>query len=132
MTTFQHMAFNCRDRRAQQAFYSKHLGFKQVRTFNKGNEGEFAMFRLGSACIEFFSAPGADPSARGGTQAIGFAHMAFEVLDIEATVASLHADGVETGEIIDCSAELEGLRVCFFADPEGNTIEVMEGYRDET
>lgn len=132
MASFQHLAFNCKDRLAQQKFYRKHFGFRQVRVFNKGKADEFVMFRLGQACIEFFQVQNADPSAHGGTQPVGFAHVAFEVPDIDAAVAALHAAGTKTGEIIDCSGEVPGLRVCFFADPEGNTVEIMQGYRDES
>ncbi len=33
--------------------------------------------------------------------------------------------------MIDCSTVVEGLRVCFFDDPEGNKIELMQGYKDQ-
>ena len=40
-------------------------------------------------------------------------------------------DGIAVGEIIDRSEEVVGLRVCFFAGPEGNLVEIMEGWKDD-
>ena len=53
------------------------------------------------------------------------------VADLDAAVAALHADGIETGTIADCAAGRPGLRVCVFNDPEGNRLELMQGYRDQ-
>jgi glyoxylase I family protein len=131
MKSVQHIAFNCRDLKRAEAFYTKHFGFRRARVFNRGRPDEFIMLRLGSVCLELFGAPKAAPAAAGGEQPIGFKHLAFEVEDIDATVARLQADGFETGQIIDCSAALKGLRVCFFNDPDGNRTELMQGCQDE-
>lgn len=56
MNVIQHIAFNCRDLKAQEQFYVKHFGFHRCRTFNAGTPGEFLMLRLGSACLELFPA----------------------------------------------------------------------------
>jgi catechol 2,3-dioxygenase-like lactoylglutathione lyase family enzyme len=89
------------------------------------------MLRLGSTCLELFQASSDAEPARQGDEFVGFTHLAFEVTDIEEAAASLQADGIATGEIADCSVHLEGMRVCFFNDPEGNRIELMQGYQDE-
>ena len=130
MSTVQHIAFNCVDKAAQEAFYTKHFGFRRCRVFNAGRPDEFVMLRLGGTCLELFSG-NAPLAARGGEQSVGFRHLAFAVPDLDAAVASLRADGLRTDEIIDCSAILEGLRVCFLDDPEGNRLELMEGFKDD-
>lgn len=132
MTAIQHIAFNCRDRRAQEEFYTRHFGFRRVRTFRAGKPNEFVMLRLGATCLEFFQAAEDAGDRRGGPQPVGFAHLAFAVEDLDAAVAALEADGVKTEGIIDCSSILAGFRVCFFDDPEGNRIEILQGYEDET
>jgi len=129
MAGVQHIAFNCRDREAQEAFYAKHFGFRRVRVFNTGTDGEFVMLRSGPTCLELFSA--AAGQAGGGEQAVGFKHVALEVADVPAAVAALNADGIETERIIDCSSLAPGWRVCFFDDPEGNRLELIEGYQDD-
>ena len=130
MSALQHLALNCHDRHATEKFYTEQFGFHRARVFNRDQPGEFVLLRLGSMCLELFGVK-ADPVARGGEQAIGFKHLAFEVPDMDATVAKLNAAGVETGGIIDASRHVPGMRVCFFKDPEGNILELMEGWQDE-
>lgn len=128
MNTVQHIAFNCNDIRRQEQFYTRHFGFRRSRVFNAGTPNEFVMLRLGATCLELFTVC---QTARAGEQSVGFTHLAFEVPDIEAAVDQLHADGVETDDIIDCSGVVPGLRVCFFNDPDGNRVELMQGYEDQ-
>jgi glyoxylase I family protein len=125
-----HIAFNCRDRRALEVFYTKHFGFTRARVFNEGKPGEFVMLRRGPMCIELFDAkPKADGA--GGEQEIGFKHIAFEVESIPDVVDALKADGVTPDPIIDAGAAVPGLTICFFRDPEGNIVELMHGWRDQ-
>jgi glyoxylase I family protein len=131
MNAVQHIAFNCRDHRQQAAFYTKHFGFKQARLFCAGEPHEFIMLRLGACCLEFFTAPPEKRPETGGEQAIGFKHLAFEVPSLEAAIASLQADGLTTDPIIDVGSTVPGLRICFFRDPEGNILELMQGWQDE-
>lgn len=129
MKAIQHIAFNCKSLKRQEEFYCKHFGFKRVRTFNPGEPNEFFILRLGDACMELFTA--ADTEANGSEQIVGFKHLAFEVPNLEDAIAALKDDGIQPDEIIDCSGILDGMRVCFFNDHEGNRIEIMQGYADE-
>lgn len=131
MASVQHIAFNCTDLKRMEKFYSKHFGFKRVRVFNRGKPDEFIMLRLGSTCLELFQAPSPKIPASIDAHSMGFKHLAFEVEDIEATIKSLQADGIQTEPIYDCSAILKGMRVCFFVDPNGTRLELMQGYQDE-
>ncbi len=127
----QHIALNCRDRLAQERFYTVHFGCRRARVFQAGRPDEFVMLRLGNALMELFQTRAKEADAAGGEQPVGFKHLCFEVRDIEAKAAQLHAAGVETGRVIDCSDQVPGLKVCFFKDPEGNVIELMEGWQDD-
>lgn len=131
MTTVQHIAFRCKDLKASEKFYTKHFGFRRARVFNPGTPDEFVLLRLGSTCVELFAAGAASKAGSGGEQPVGFMHLAFAVDDLDRALAALHADGVKTDEIIDCGAVVPGMRVCFFSDPSGNRLELMQGYRDE-
>ena len=131
MVVFHHLALNCHDVKAQEAFYANHFGFRRVRTFRAGRPDEFVMLRSGSVCLELFPAPSAQGSQPGGEPALGFRHMAFQVDDLNRAVKGLNDDGVRTEEIMDLSDLAAGLKICFFHDPEGNRIEIMEGYQDE-
>ena len=127
----QHIAFNCRDIRRQEAFYTKHFGFRRVRVFERGKPDEFLMLRLGPVCIELFPNAEAPAAACAGGQPVGFQHLAFEVPDLDKAMAGLHADGIATEPVIDCSGIVPGMRICFLHDPDGNRIELMQGYQDE-
>lgn len=130
MAAPQHMAMNCLDRIRQERFYTKHFGFRRVRVFNPGTANEFVMLRLDGMCIELFAVP-PGTTGQGGQQPVGFKHLAFEVDSLEERIRDLNADGIKTDEIIDCSGILPGMRVCFFRDPEGNILEMMQGWKDE-
>ncbi len=131
VTIVQHIGFNCRDLKKSEAFYTRHFGFKRARVFNRGRKDEFIMLRLGSTCLELFPMVTPNPEAKGQEQRPGFKHLAFLVPDIKQAVDRLHADGFKTGDVIDCSGIVPGMKVCFFGDPDGNTLELMQGYQDE-
>ena len=122
-----HIALNCQDLRRQEEFYTRHFGYQREHVYNAGRPDEFVMLRLGATRLELFSATEEARSRAGGEQAVGFKHLSFEVPDLDAALAELHAGGVETEQIIDLSAVVPGLRICFFHDPDGNRIELMQG-----
>ena len=129
--TVHHIAMHCINLREQERFYREQLGFRRARVFKAGTPNEFFMLRLGNVCIELFPTPGKPSRADKAGQSVGFTHLAFEVQDIEGKVSALRAAGVEMGNIVDCSDTVPGLRICFFKDPDGNVIELMEGWQDE-
>lgn len=130
---FNHVAFGCRNRAAQEAFYIKHLGFKRCRTFERGKPGEFVMLKLGATRLELFPFDPAQPvpEKAAGQANVGYRHLAFDVPDLDPVIAGLKADGVDIDPIIDISQLLPGFRIVFFRDPEGNVVELMQNYRDE-
>jgi len=130
MTAIQHVALNCRDLKKTEAFYAKHFGFKRARVFNTGTPDEFLLLKLDKFRIELFPAKKTQDLQQ-SVQPLGFQHMAFEVDDIEEAIMKLNADGVKTENIIDCSSIVKGMRICFFHDPDGNRLELMEGYKDQ-
>jgi glyoxylase I family protein len=133
MNAFTHIAFNCRDIHAQEKFYTKHFGFKRCRTFHRGKPDEFFLLKLGSMRLEFFTGPDVKTDSHGGEQKpLGYRHLAFEVPKLEPALESLRADGVEPDPIHEVPHLAPGARIVFFRDPEGNIVELMEGYVDES
>ncbi len=129
--TLQHLALNCRDLSAQEDFYSRHFGFERARVFNRGEPEEFVMLRLGGFRMELFQSSEATPEDRAGPRPVGFKHLCFEVEDVKRKRDELEEAGANPGPVIDCSEDVPGLKVCFLADPEGNVLELMEGWRDQ-
>jgi len=132
MNAINHIALNCRDLAAQEAFYTKHFGFKRSRTFHRGEPSEFFMLKLGSMRLELFPTDRSKTAGmQGGEQPIGFKHLALEVPKLEPFIEALKADGIEPDPIIELPQLRPGFRIVFFRDPEGNILELMEGYKDE-
>jgi len=133
--TLSHVALNCRDVRAMEAFYSGVLGMRRVREFNPGTEREFIVLGKDNFRVELFAAaPNAasdkDPAvAQPGN---GFKHLAVEVRSLENVMNLLAEKGVPVDRVIDYSTAEETFKLCFIRDPEGNKIEFMEGYRDHS
>ncbi len=131
MNVMGHIAFGCRDKAAMEKFYTEQFGFRRARVFNPGDPGEFVVLRLGAMCIELFLNPDAPADATGGEQTVGYRHLAFLVPSLKAKIAELKTAGITSEDIIDCSGISPGMRVCFFHDPEGNYVELMENWADE-
>ena len=131
--TFNHLAFRCRNIKEQEKFYTKHFGFKRSRTFRRGTAEEFFMLKMGAMRLELFPAhPKIDlEDKKGGEQVVGFRHLAFNVSKLETVIAGLREEGIEPDKIIELPDIVPGFRIVFFRDPEGNILELMEGYRDE-
>lgn len=131
-SVINHIALNCRNVAAQEAFFSKHFGFQRSRTFKAGKPDQFIMLKLGSVRLELFPTdPAQNQNVNGGEQVIGFKHLAFDVPKLEPAIDALRADGIEPDPIIDTGHIVPGFRIVFFRDREGNILELMEGYRDE-
>ncbi len=86
------------------------------------------MLRLGAMCLELF---GTESRQAGGEQPVGFKHLAFEVPKLETVIDGLRAEGVQVDKVSELAALAPGFRICFFKDPDGNILEVMEAWQDE-
>ena len=90
------------------------------------------MLKLGSFRLELFPTDSAKTMNQNGSeQAIGFKHLTFDVPNLDSAIEALRGDGIEPDRVIDFSTVIPGSRLLFFRDPEGNIVELMEGYRDE-
>lgn len=128
MIKAHHIALNCKDIKTQEKFYTEVLGFKRVRVFNKLQSNEFIMLRLDSFCIGLFTSSDSEINLKDKST---FKHFAFSVDSLEKYKKILQSHNISIEKEIDHSKILEGFKICFFSDPEGNTLELMEGYEDE-
>ena len=79
--------------------------------------------------LELLSRPGSAPGPRHRNPAAaalveGFGHVAFDVADLDGTVARLVALGARPVTAPGPSPEA-GVRMAFLADPEGNLVELL-------
>jgi glyoxylase I family protein len=130
---FSHIALNCQDPFSLERFYTKYFGFKRARVYAPGPD-QVVMIKSENLYLELFKSTG--PSPRGlpekdGFTETGYRHLAFKVDDLDAALAEL-SDAVEPRlGPIDMSQFIPGMRTAWVADPEGNIIELAQGYVDE-
>ncbi|MGK7893412.1 MAG: VOC family protein [Xenococcus sp. (in: cyanobacteria)] len=119
-----HIAIICSDYEKSKYFYTKTLGFPIIReTFRAHRDSYKLDLRVGTNdMIELFSFP--SPAPRCSPENCGLRHLAFEVEDINKTVADLEAKGINVEPIrID---ELTGKQFTFFKDPDNLPLEIYE------
>jgi glyoxylase I family protein len=110
---------------ASKAFYTEVLGFTVIReTYRKDRDSYKLDLSLnGQYMIELFTFREA-PERPSYPEARGLRHLAFAVADIDAAVRELETKGVAVQPVrVD---ELTGQRYVFFADPDGQPLELYE------
>jgi catechol 2,3-dioxygenase-like lactoylglutathione lyase family enzyme len=124
-----HIALTVSDLDRSIAFYTDVLGFRLGRWL-RGPDGPTRIVFVdvpGGGRLELFAyAEGTIPAApRTDNRTLGWNHVAFGVPDIDAEVARLQARGV-TFRVLPGAKQPGRIRVAFFGDPDGNTLELFE------
>jgi glyoxylase I family protein len=135
MTTavFAHVGLTCKDPIAIEEFYTRHFGFKRARVIALGTE-QIVFIKSGGLYLELFLAKEPAPFAPPGQDGYGWPgvrHLAFAVEDVEAKLAELGEAVKVTLGPADFSDFIPGWKGAWVADPEGNIIELSQGYQDD-
>ncbi|MBV9389715.1 MAG: VOC family protein, partial [Chroococcidiopsidaceae cyanobacterium CP_BM_ER_R8_30] len=115
----------CSNYEVSKKFYTEILGFPIIReTFRTERNSYKLDLRVGqNDRIELFSFP--NPSGRiSNPEACGLRHLAFEVDNIEQTVAELESKGLQIEPIRN--DWLTGKKFTFFKDPDSLPLEIYE------
>lgn len=132
-TFFSHIGFTCKDPIAQERFYHKFFGFRRARVIPLGGD-QIVFIRSGNFYIELFKEKEQSPlppPKEDGYPFAGLRHLAFEVENVDAKLAELgNAVTVMLGPA-DFSDFIPGWKGAWVADPEGNIIELNQGYVDQ-
>ena len=130
---FSHMALNCKDMAAVERFYTRHFGFKRARVIPLG-ETQIVFIKNGTMYLELFASEGSVPTAApqaDGYHFPGWRHFAFQVDSVDAKLAEIGSDAKITLGPLDFGAFIPGWRTVWVADPEGNIVEISQGYTDQ-
>ncbi len=129
---FAHVGLTCKDPLAIERFYTKYFGFQRVRVVPLGDD-QLVYTRSGTLTLEIFPAkeerPVPPPSVDGYPWP-GARHLAFQVDDVDAKLAELGEDAKITLGPLDFDAFIPGWKTVWIADPDGNIIEISQGYTD--
>lgn len=120
-----HVALICSDYEASKKFYTKILGLEIRNEVYRKERNSFKLDLLlnGDYIIELFSFP-APPKRISRPEAAGLRHIAFEVDDIETTIAHLKANNIAFEDIR--TDEFTNKRFTFINDPDNLPIELYE------
>ena len=129
-----HIGLNCVDPIAVERWYAKHFGFERLRVYLPGPD-QVVVVGNGGVALELFPGAGEAPAPEGevrdGPTTRGVRHLAFLVDDLDAKLAEMGDDATLTLGPLDMSAFIDGMRVAWISDPEGNIVELNQGYEDE-
>ena len=132
-TVFSHVGLTCRNPLLIEEFYSKHFGFKRARTYVPGPD-QVVMIKSGDIYLELFKAseecPVSDP-IEAGPNYKGWKHICFMVDDLDEKLKEMGVAAILTKGPVDMSGLIPGMKVCWIKDPEGNIVELNQGYMDE-
>jgi len=128
-----HIGLNCRDPIEIERWYTTHFGFERKRVYLPG-PSQVVVIANGGVALELFPAEGEEPAGRDQRDGPGYAgvrHLAFLVDDLDAKLAELGDDAKITLGPLDMGEFIPGMRVAWISDPEGNIVELNQGYEDE-
>lgn len=120
-----HIAILCSDYQKSKTFYTEVLGLTIIREIYREERQSYKLDLAlnGTYIVELFSFPN-PPKRPSRPEAVGLRHLAFEVINLDETVAFLNSKKVESEPIrIDETTEK---RFTFIADPDELPIEFYE------
>ncbi|SNR33935.1 VOC family protein [Flavobacterium sp. ov086] len=120
-----HIAILCSDYQKSKTFYTEVLGLTIIREIYREERQSYKLDLAlnGIYVVELFSFPN-PPKRPSRPEAVGLRHLAFEVINLEETIAFLNTKHIESEPIrIDETTEK---RFTFIADPDELPIEFYE------
>jgi glyoxylase I family protein len=131
--TFAHVALNCRDLAATERFYTEHFGFRRARLVELPNT-KIVFIKLNGVYLELFESAGQSPApvpTNDGPAWPGVRHIAFQVANVDEKLAEMGSAAKITFGPFGFDAFIPGWRTAWIADPDGNIVEISQGFRDE-
>ena len=130
--SFSHVALNCRSIGATEEFYSRHFNFHRARVIDLGSS-QIVFLKSGNVYLELFQAEGTSTPqpTKDGPTAPGVRHLAFQVESVDDTLASIGAEAKPTLGPLSFDAFIPGWRTVWIRDPDGNIVEISQGFTDE-
>lgn len=134
-TSFHHIGVTCKDQKKFEAFYTKYFGFKRSRTISLGANKELVFLKdPGGFYFEIFPMDEERPVPQAGSDGPhypGWRHIAFRVADVDAKLAEMGNDAQITLGPLAFEDIIKGWKTAWVKDPEGNIVEISQGYTDE-
>jgi glyoxylase I family protein len=130
---FHHMAIACKEPLVIEGFYTRYFGFERARVIPVGDT-QIVFLRSGQAYLELFQSKEERPVPRAGSDGPWYPewrHIAFKVDSVDAKLAEIGEAAKVTLGPFDFDAFIPGWRTVWVEDPEGNVVEISQGFVDE-
>lgn len=131
---FSHIALSCADPIATERWYCAHFGFRRARVIPLGEQQIVFLRNADGVYLELFGAEGDAPTPRpvgDGPHHPGIRHLAFQVESVDAVLAAIGDAAPVTLGPLDFDAFIPGWRTVWVSDPDGNIVEISQGYTDQ-
>ena len=133
MLISSHVAISCIDPLVSERFYTRYFGFQRARVIPL-NGDQIIFIKSGDTYLELFKSKGEShlpPFQNDGPTFPGLRHIAFQVEDVDRKLADMGADAHITLGPLDFSDFIPGWSSVWLEDPDGNIVEVSQGYVDQ-
>ena len=133
-TVFHHMAIACNNPLVVEKFYCDYFGFRRARVIQLEDGNQIVFLKAENSYLELFKAKEERPAphaAEDGAWYSEWRHIAFKVPNIDAKLAELGNEAHISLGPFDFDAIIPGWRTVWVADPEGNIVEISQGFVDE-
>ncbi len=133
MVIASHIALSCKDPVATERFYSRNFGFRRARVIALG-DSQIIFIKSGDTYLELFQSKGESSLPRftdDGPTYPGVRHIAFQVANVDEKLADMGQDAHITLGPLSFDDFIPGWRSAWLADPDGNIVEVSQGYVDQ-
>jgi glyoxylase I family protein len=131
--SFAHVGLTCQDPIKIEKFYTRYFGFRRARVVPLGDT-QIVFLKSGDMYLELFQATGKSPvppPEKDGPSWPGVRHLAFQVKSVDVKLAELGADARITLGPFNFHDFIPGWRTVWIADPEGNIVEITQGFADQ-
>ncbi|MDD2717381.1 MAG: VOC family protein [Candidatus Wallbacteria bacterium] len=131
-SSFLHFGLTCSDPGKIEDFYCRFFGFVRVQVMRPGAD-QIVIIRSGSLSLELFQASeksGLPRPGEDGCKYPGWRHLCFSVDDLEKKLLEIGSAAEITLGPLDLGEMIPGMKICWIADPEGNIIELNQGYKE--
>ena len=132
---FHHLSLNCNDLLAIERFYCKHFGFRRARVIDLPDGRQIVFLNGGGVYLELFPAQGGRPASPDtnaeGLLYPGVRNFSFQVDDVDAQLAAMGDEARVTFGPLSFDDFIPGWRSAWLADPEGNILQVTQGFTDQ-
>ena len=130
-----HVALACQDPLVTEKFYTTHFGFRRARVIPLGGNEQIVFIRMQDCAfyLELFQSKEdalPRPPTQDGPWYPAIRHLAFKVDDVDAKLAELGAAARITQGPMNFDAFIPGWRTVWVADPDGNIVEISQGFVD--